>query len=121
MQQLHGHSFRQVVQAAFDSVAVRLEGSEEKGLHKPGVEGLQVFLEGCRVDASRGDVSADVVSVESVKSVHDMIGWDQDSSFTRDDLVTLLEALCGQESEEEDVASDISEVVDGMRDRAAAN
>ena len=42
-----------------------------------------------------GDVSADVVSVESVKKVYDMIGWELEYSFSRDDMLTLLDALSG--------------------------
>ena len=41
------------------------------------------------------DVSADVVSVESVKKAYDMIGWELEYSFTRDDMLTLLDALSG--------------------------
>ena len=41
------------------------------------------------------DVSADVVSVESVKKAYDMSGWELEYSFYRDDMLTLLDALSG--------------------------
>ena len=41
------------------------------------------------------DVSADVVSVESVKKAYGMIGWELEYSFYRDDALTLLDALSG--------------------------
>ena len=41
------------------------------------------------------DVSDDVVSVESVKKAYDMIGWELEYSFYRDDVLTLLDALSG--------------------------
>ena len=89
MQQLRGRSFRQVALSAFGNAAVRVESAEGKVLHQPGVEGLHMLLDGCRVEASGEDVSADVVSVDSVKKVYDMIGWDLDYSFARDEMLTL--------------------------------
>ena len=58
--------------------------------------------------------------MDAVKKVYDMTGWDQGSFFTRDDIATLLEALCGIEPDNGNVASDISVVVEKMQDRAAS-
>jgi len=79
-----------------------------------------VFLEGCRGDAPRCGVSADVVSVEWLKKVFEEKGWPHDLSFKREDLATLLESLGVPESEEEDLPCDISDLVDQIYDRAAA-
>ena len=79
-----------------------------------------MFLEGCRGDAPRCGVSADVVSVEWLKKVFEEKGWPHDLSFKREDLATLLESLGVPESEEEDLPYGISDLVDQIYDRAAA-
>ena len=117
---MSGPTFHEAVEVSFDTVAVQVDGAEEKAIHKPGVEGLHVFLEGCRGDAPRSGVSADVVSVESLKKVFEEKGWPHDLSFKREDLATLLESLGVPESEEEDLSYDISDLVDQIHDRAAA-
>ena len=99
MPHLSGHSFRQVVLRAFDHAAIGLGSSEEKVLTKRGVEELHVLLERCRGETTGEDVSADVVSVESVKKVYDMLGWELEYSFTRDDMLTLLDALIDGEKD----------------------
>ena len=113
-------SFHDAVDAAFDTVAVQVDSAEEKAMHKPGVEGLHVFLEGCRGDAPRNGVSADAVSVASLKKVFEEKGWPHDMSFKRQDLETLFQLLCVPEPEEEDMAEDITDLVDQIHDRAAA-
>ena len=60
------------------------------------------------------------MSLESVKKVYDMIGWDLEYSFTRDDMVTLLDALCGYESGNEQMADDIADLATKLTDRAAS-
>ena len=45
--------FRDAIDTAFHTVAAQVDGAEEKAIHKPGVEGLHVFLEGCLGDAPR--------------------------------------------------------------------
>ena len=93
---------------------------KEKVMKNVGVEGLHVLLEKCRGDAPRSCVSADVVSVESLKKVFEEKGWPHDMSLKRQDLATLLQLLCAPEPEEEDMAEDISDLVDQIHDRAAA-
>ena len=117
---MSGRSFHEAVEGSFDTVAVQMDGTEKKAINKPGVEGLHVFLEGCRGDAPSCSVSADDVSVESLKKVFEEKGWPHDLSFNREDLATLLESLGVQESEEEDLPYDISDLVDQIYDRAAA-
>ena len=85
-----GLCFHEAVRASFDTAAVQADGDEEKALFKPGVEGLHVFLEGCRGDSPFGGVSAEVVSVESLEKVFTEQGWSHDLSFKWDDLATLL-------------------------------
>ena len=46
-------NFHDAIDAAFHSAAVEVGGAEGKVIHKLGVEGLHVFLEGCRVDAQQ--------------------------------------------------------------------
>ena len=50
---MSGPTFHEAVEALFDTVAVEVDGAEEKAIDKPGVEGLHLFLEGCRGDAPR--------------------------------------------------------------------
>ena len=71
---MSGRSFHEAVEGSFDTVAVQMDGTEKKAINKPGVEGLHVFLEGCRGDAPRCGVSADVVSVEWLKTVFEEKG-----------------------------------------------
>ena len=131
--------------ASFNIVAVQGEGEKEKAIHSPGVEGLQVWLEGCRGEAPRCGVSAFDISVDSVEKVFMDKEWLPDMSFKWDDVENLLEALglpevkevpefkeekelpeFKEEKElpefkEEVVAPDISEWVDRMRDRMMTN
>ena len=58
-------SFREAVDAAFESAAVRIDDVVEKVLFKPGIGGLRIFFEGCRSKAERSEVREDIVSVES--------------------------------------------------------
>ena len=58
---MSGPTFHEAVEASVDTVAVQVDGAEEKAIHKPGAEGLCVFLEGCRGGAPRSGVSSDVV------------------------------------------------------------
>ena len=55
-------SFHDAIDAAFHSVAVEVDGAEGKAIHQPGVQGLHVFLEGCRGDAPGNDVSEDAAA-----------------------------------------------------------
>ena len=120
MSDLSWHSFRQVVLRAFDQAAVRTDSSETKVLPSSTVEELHKILERCLGESKGEEVSADAVSLESVKKVYDMIGWDLEYSFTRDDVVTLLDALCGYESGNEQVADDFAELATKLADRAAS-
>ena len=116
---MFGPTFHEAVEASFDTVGVQVDGAQEKAIHKPGVEGLHVFLEGCRGDAPRRGVSADVVSVESLTKVFEEKEWAHDLSFKREDLAALLESLGVPESEEEDLSYDISDLVDQIHHRAS--
>ena len=122
--------------ASFNIVAVQGEGEKEKAIHSPGVEGLQVWLEGCRGEAPRCGVSAFDISVDSVEKVFMDKEWLPDMSFKWDDVENLLEAMGLSEFKElpefkeekelpefkeEVVAPDISEWVDRMRDRMMTN
>ena len=86
-------TFHEVAEASFDRVAVEIDGENEKMLLKPGVEGLHLFLEACRQDASPEDVDEEIVSVESLKKIFDEKEWPEDMSFRRGELTNLIEAL----------------------------
>ena len=62
-------TFHEVAETCFDRAAIQIDGEEEKMLHKPGVEGLHMFLEGCRQDASPDNIDAEIVSVKSLQRV----------------------------------------------------
>ena len=111
-------TFHEVAEIGFDRVAIQIDGEEEKMLHEPGVEGLHMFLEGCRKDASPDDVDAEIVSVESLKRVFEEKGWPENMSFMRENLTNLIEALGIPSVEKEELALDIAELVDRIHDRA---
>ncbi|CAK0869153.1 unnamed protein product, partial [Prorocentrum cordatum] len=101
-------TFHEAVEASFDNIAVQADGAAEKDMQKPGVEGLHVFLEGRRADGASSGVSAEAVTVESLKEVFEGRGWPLDKSFTRADLTTLLESLGDAGSGGEELAEDNS-------------
>ena len=113
-------NFYEVVQKCFDRIAVQVDGEEHKKLHKPGVEGLHVFLEGCIDDASSADVDAELVSVDALKKVFEEKGWLEDLSFKQEDVLTLLEALGIPSESGEEMAIDIAELVNQIHDREAS-
>ena len=117
---MSGPTFHEAVEASFDNVAVHMDGADEKALFKPGVEGLHMFLEGCRGDASRSGVCADVVSVEFLKKVFEQKGWPHDLSFNRESLASLIESLGVHDSAEVDLSREICDLVDQIHDRGAA-
>ncbi|CAK0822213.1 unnamed protein product [Prorocentrum cordatum] len=112
--------FSEAAEASFGNIAVQADGAAEKAMQKPGVEGLHVFLEGCRADAASSGASAEAVTVESLKKVFAERGWPIDKSFTRADLTTLLESPGDAGSGGEELAEDISTLVDELHSRAAA-
>ncbi|CAK0824248.1 unnamed protein product, partial [Prorocentrum cordatum] len=113
-------TFHEAVEASFDNIAVQADGAAEKAIVKPGVEGLHVFLEGRRADGASSGVSAETVTVESLKKIFESRGWPFDKSFGRADLTALLESLGEAGSGGEDLAEDISSLVDDLHSRAAA-
>ena len=113
-------SFHEAVEAAFDAVAVGVDDFGEKAINKPGVEGLHVFLEGCRESAPRCGVSEDAVSVNSVSKVFHEYSWPLDFSFKRHDLATLFESLGISESSEEELSRDLALLANHLDGRAAA-
>ena len=86
-------TFHEVIESCFDRAATQIDGEEEKMLLKPGVEGLHVFLEGCRQDASLDNVDGEMVSVQALQKVFEEKEWPDDLSFKRGDLTNLVEAL----------------------------
>ena len=74
-------SFRKAVDAAFEIAAVQVDDVIEKVLFKPGSEGLHVFLEGCRSEAQRSEVSEEILSLDSLTTVFDEKKWPHDSCF----------------------------------------
>ena len=113
-------TFHEVAEASFDRVAVEIDGENEKMLLKPGVEGLHMFLEACRQDASPEDVDEEIVSVESLKKIFDEKEWPEDMSFRRGELTNLIEALGIPSVDEDELALDIADLVTRIHDRETA-
>ena len=84
--------FLETVHIAFRSSSVHVDGIEEKALHKPGLERLQMLLETCRSLAPSGAASAAAFSLESIEKVFENKGWPVDFSLTWSDLTTLIES-----------------------------
>ena len=92
-------SFREAVDAAFESAAVQIDDVGEKVLFKPGIEGLHIFFEGCRSKAQRSEVREDIVSVESLTKVFDEKKWPHDFLLEagRCGIVAGVVGYCGVE------------------------
>ncbi len=68
-------TFHEAVEASFDNIAVQADGAAEKAILKPGVDGVHVFLEGCRAVGVSHGVSAEAVAVESLQKIFESRGW----------------------------------------------
>ena len=64
-----GQTFGDMVEACFASCAVEAAGCTGKVLFQPGLEGLQVLLEGCLSEATEENISADMMSVEALRQI----------------------------------------------------
>ena len=95
---MSGTTFHQAVQDAFDLVAVQVSDSAEEVMHKPGLEGLHVFLEGCRTETASSVISAEAVSVAALQRAFEDNEWSVDMSLQRHDLTTLVRVLGGPRS-----------------------
>ena len=115
---MSSRSLLAAIDSAFDHIATESEGAEEKVLQEPGFELLASLLEGCLDEVPDSGVSADAVSVTSVKKVFQEKAWPDDMSFTRDDLDTLFQSLCLPEAEEEGMAEDFPDVEDPKQERS---
>ena len=115
---MSSRSLLDAIDSAFYNIATESDGAEEKILHEPGVETLHLLLEGCLDEVPDSGVSADAVSVTSVKKVFQEKAWPDDMSFTRDDLDTLFQSLCIPEAEEDGMADDFPDVEDPKQERS---
>ena len=110
---MSSRSLLAAIDRAFDFMATESEDAEDKILQEPGFEVLQSLLEDCLVDVPDSAVSADAVSETSIKKVFQEQGWPDNMSFTREELDTLVHALCIPEAgEEEGTVDDMSDIED---------
>ena len=112
-------SFREAVDAAFESAAVQIDDVVEKVLFKPGIKCLHVFFEGCRSKAQHSEIREDIVSVESLRKVFDEKKWLHNCCWKRDQVESLLELLGIAESKEEKLLVDVAELMDDIQKRTA--
>ena len=110
---MSSRSLLAAIDRAFDFMATESEDAEDKILQEPGFEVLQSLLEDCLVDVPDSAVSADAVSETSIKKVFQEQGWPDNMSFTREELDTLVHALCIPEAgEKEGTVDDLSDIED---------
>ena len=113
-----GEAFGQAVEGCFGGSAVKVAEYATPVLHKPGVEGLHVFLDGCRHDSADDDIEAEQISVQALKAVLEEKGWPLDMSFTWTDMESLLQALA-EASAEAAAGDSLCRLMDEIQTRAA--